>query len=147
VHNACVPDQLRRHDPAPCVQVDLRDGIETGFAVLKDIRGNTQFLLIPTVRISGIENAVILAPNAPNYFAMAWEARTYIDEARHRTLRRDDVGLVVNSIRSRTQDQLHIHVDCIRPEVREALREHELSIGSRWAPLDEYLFGHRYMAM
>jgi CDP-diacylglycerol pyrophosphatase len=147
VHDECVPNELHSHDPKPCVQVDLRDGIEKGFAVLKDIWGSTQCLLIPTAHVSGIESPIILAPDAPNYFADAWEARTYIDEALHRTLPRDDIGLAVNSAASRSQDQLHIHVDCIRPDVREALREHQASIGNRWAPLDVAFSGYHYVAM
>ena len=135
VHDECVSDQLQNQDPKPCVQVNLRDGIEKGFAILKDIRGATQVLLIPTARVPGIESPMILAPDAPNYFADAWEARTYIDEALHRTLPRDDFGLAINSAANRSQDQLHIHVDCIRPDVHEALREREASIGNRWAPL------------
>ncbi|MFZ0738900.1 MAG: CDP-diacylglycerol diphosphatase [Candidatus Acidiferrales bacterium] len=147
VHDECVPDQLHSRDPTPCVQVDLHDGIEKGFAILKDIRGATQFLLIPTARVSGIESPIILAPDAPNYFADAWEARTYIDEALHRTLPRDDIGLAINSAASRSQDQLHIHVDCIRPDLQEALREHEASIENRWEPLDVPFSGHHYVAM
>jgi CDP-diacylglycerol pyrophosphatase len=147
VHDECVPDQLHSHDPKPCVQVDLRDGIEKGFAILKDIWSDTQILVIPTARVSGIESPIILAPDAPNYFADAWEARTYIDEALHRTLPRDDIGLAINSAVSRSQDQLHIHVDCIRADLHEALREREASIGNRWAPLDVSFFGHTYGAM
>jgi CDP-diacylglycerol pyrophosphatase len=147
VHDECVPGQLHSHDPKPCVQVDFRDGIEKGFAILKDIRGATQILLIPTAHISGIESPIILAPNAPNYFADAWEARRYINVALHRTLPRDDVALAINSAAGRSQDQLHIHVDCIRPDVHQALREHEASIGNRWAPLDVAFSGHRYEAM
>ena len=56
VHDECVPEQLHSHDPRPCVEVDLRDGVEKGFAVLKDMRGATQFLLIPTARVPGIES-------------------------------------------------------------------------------------------
>jgi CDP-diacylglycerol pyrophosphatase len=147
VHEQCVPDQLHSHDPKPCVQVDVRGGIEKGFAILKDRRGTTQFLLIPTDSISGIESPIILAPAAPNYFADAWEARTYIDDTLHQTLPRDAIGLAINSTASRSQDQLHIHVDCIRPDLRAALREHTTSIGSRWAPLDVPLAAQHYMAI
>ena len=146
VHEGCVANQLRSHDPSPCIQVDLRDGVEKGFAILKDISGATQFLLIPTARISGIESPIILAPDGPNYFADAWEARTDIDEALHQTLPRDDIGLAINSAPGRSQDQLHIHVDCIRPDVHRALRDREASIGNRWAPLDVSFSGHRYEA-
>jgi CDP-diacylglycerol pyrophosphatase len=147
VHNECVPDQSQSHDPGACVQVDLSKGMENGFAILKDPMGATQVLLISTARISGIESPILLSPNAANYFADAWEARTYIDKALHQTLPRDDIGLAINSAASRTQDQLHIHVDCIRADVREALHQHEASIGNSWAPLNVFLSGRRYMAM
>src|SRR5580658_6070479 len=82
----CVPDQTLNHDPSPCAQVDLKDGSARGFVVLKDLRGETQFLLIPTLRISGIESPLVLAPDAVNYFAEAWEARSYVNQALRRTL-------------------------------------------------------------
>jgi CDP-diacylglycerol pyrophosphatase len=147
VHEECVPDQLHSNSPRPCVQVDLRDGVEKGFAVFKDMRGISQFLLIPTARVSGIESPAVRASESPNYFADAWEARTFIDDALHRTLPRDDVGLAINSIASRSQDQLHIHMDCIQPDLQKALREREAAIGNQWAPLDVPLYGHHYVAM
>ena len=64
VHNVCVPGQSLHHDPNPCLQVDLTGGIENGFAILRDPRGGTQFLLIPTTRISGIESPTVRGPNA-----------------------------------------------------------------------------------
>jgi CDP-diacylglycerol pyrophosphatase len=146
VNDECVPHELQEHDPTPCVRVDLDDGVGKGFAVLKDIRGNTQFLLIPTARIAGIESPAILAPDAPNYFAEAWDARTDIDAALGRPLPREDIGLAINSVVGRSQDQLHIHVDCVRPDVQSALREESAAIGDYWAPLDVPLSGHRYWA-
>lgn len=147
VHEECVPDQLRSHDPRPCVEVNLGEGIDNGFAVLKDMRGATQFLLIPTARVPGIETPALWAAGARNYFADAWEARKYIDEALDRTLPRDDVGLAINSVAGRSQDQLHIHVDCIRSDLQEALRQHQASIASQWTPLDVPFGGHRYLVM
>ena len=47
----CVPHMREAHAPAPCSIVNLA----TGYVVLKDIVGATQFLLMPTDRISGIE--------------------------------------------------------------------------------------------
>jgi len=147
VHNICVPGQSQLHDPKPCLQVDLNGGIESGFAILRDPRGGTQFLLIPTTRISGIESPIVRRPNAPNYFADAWEARTYINEALHRTLPRDGVGLAINSAVSRSQDQLHIHFSCIRADVLQALHKNEERIGDHWAPFNVSFSGHRYEAM
>ena len=54
VNGQCVPDQQDHDNPKPCAMVALQDGIERGYAVLKDLNGATQFLVIPTARISGI---------------------------------------------------------------------------------------------
>jgi hypothetical protein len=89
-------------------------------------------LLVPTIQISGIESPIVRGPNATNYFANAWEARTHIDDVLHLTLPRDDIGLAINSVVSRSQDQLHIHFSCIRADVWETLHEHERDIGNQW---------------
>jgi CDP-diacylglycerol pyrophosphatase len=147
VHNLCVPGQSQHHDPMPCLQVDLDGGIEGGFAILRDPREGVQFLLIPTTQIPGIESPIVRGPNATNYFANAWEVRTHIDDALHLTLPRDDIGLAINSVASRSQDQLHIHFSCIRADVLETVHEHEGNIGNQWAPFNVSLVGHRYIAM
>src|SRR5271169_3668763 len=72
VHDKCVPDQQQNDDPAPCAVVDQREGDAKGYAVLKDLVGATQYLLIPTARVPGIESPLLLAPEAPNCFADAW---------------------------------------------------------------------------
>jgi CDP-diacylglycerol pyrophosphatase len=147
VHNLCVPGQSEYHNPKPCLQVDLTGGIESGFAILRDPREGTQFLLVPTTRISGIESPIVRRPHATNYFADAWEVRSYINGALHQSLPRDGIGLAINSAVSRSQDQLHIHISCIRPDTLEALHKNEGKIGDHWAVLNAPLFGHYYMAM
>ena len=147
VGGMCVPDQTQHHDPKPCTAVDLREGDAHGFAILKDIRGETQFLLIPTARITGMESLEVLAPDAANYFASAWEARSYVEGALHRNLPPDDISLAINSLSSRSQDQLHIHIDCVRTEVYDAVHAAQGAIGSEWKPLPRPLFGHPYKAM
>ena len=147
VHGRCVPDQQANHRPAPCASVDLDQGEAGGYAVLKDRNGASQYLLIPTRRIAGIESPLLLAPGAPNYFAAAWAATGLVGARLHRALPRQDLSLAVNSVTGRTQDQLHIHVDCIAPDVRAALDRAEPDIGSRWQPLPTTLAGHRYRAI
>jgi CDP-diacylglycerol pyrophosphatase len=143
VGGQCVPDEQQNHSPKPCEQVDIAGG----YAVLKDSEGGTQFLLIPTTRVSGIESPVILAPNAPNYWEDAWHARRFVDERAHRQMPRDTISLAINSINGRTQNQLHIHVDCVRLDVEAALRDNASAIGINWAPFPVKLVGHDYMAM
>jgi CDP-diacylglycerol pyrophosphatase len=144
VIDQCVPDQVQHADPKPCASVDLKDG----YVILKDIRGRTQFLLIPTVRVTGIESPDLLTPGAPNYFAYAWGARGYVERAAGRALPRSAISLAINSAKARSQNQLHIHIDCIRPDVHRVLRRDLARIGGSWAPLTEPLVGgHYYRAM
>lgn len=141
-HDQCVPDQQQHGDPSPCAEVDLA----AGSVVLKDLVGKTQFLLIPTARITGIESPELLAPDAPDYFAAAWRARTFVERRAGQPLPRDLISLAVNSAVARTQNQLHIHVDCVRADVREALQRNVSKLGPTWTPFPEPLLGHGYLA-
>jgi CDP-diacylglycerol pyrophosphatase len=143
VNGQCIPDQQRHGDPAPCALVDR----PRGYAVLKDLVGATQFLLIPTERIDGIESPQILAPDAPNYLADAWRARSFVEQRAGRALPRDWLSLAINSAAERSQNQLHIHIDCVRADVRQALTAHAGDIGTTWAPFPVPLDGQRYRAM
>jgi CDP-diacylglycerol pyrophosphatase len=147
VHDQCVPDQEASSDPAPCSLVDLKAGKRRGYAVLKDLVGATQFLVIPTDRISGIESPTLLEPDATNYFAAAWHASSFVDARAGVDIPRDWMSLAVNSAVARTQNQVHIHVDCVRADVRESLSRHIADVGSDWAPFPEPLTGHPYLAM
>jgi CDP-diacylglycerol pyrophosphatase len=142
VDGQCAAHLREGGDPSPCVKLDPNPG--AGIAVLKDRNGIAQFLLIPTARLSGIENPELLFDNAPNYWVYAWQAKTFVEERLHKTLARDQVALAINSAYGRSQRQLHIHIDCIRPDVRDMLRRHIGEIGERWAPLGDSLAGHAY---
>jgi CDP-diacylglycerol pyrophosphatase len=143
VHDQCVPDQQQHGDPKPCAEVDVAGG----FAVLKDISGASQFLLIPTTEIGGIEDPSLLAPLARNYFAEAWQARGFVEKALGHAMPRDMLSLAINSASGRTQDQFHIHIDCIRADIRDALLRERPNIGWRWTLLKTPLAGHQYRAM
>jgi CDP-diacylglycerol pyrophosphatase len=147
VHGQCVPNQLARGDPKPCAAVDLKNGAEHGYAVLKDLHGPTQYLLIPTQRIVGIEDPALLAPDAANYFADAWNAHGFVEKALGHELPIDALSLAVNSKLARTQNQLHIHIDCIRPDVHATLNKLRAAISYAWTPLAEPVGGHGYWAM
>jgi CDP-diacylglycerol pyrophosphatase len=143
VGDRCIPDQQQNGSPKPCELVDL----VAGYAVLKDLVGDTQFLVIPTVRVSGIDSPEILAPNAPNYWEGAWQARGFVNARAHRELPRDVISLAINSVSGRTQDQLHIHVDCVRRDVQATLQKNAKDIGAHWTALPVKLSGHDYQAM
>jgi CDP-diacylglycerol pyrophosphatase len=142
-----VPHEQAERDPSPCSVVDLAQGAEKGFVVLKDIKGAAQFLLIPTARISGIEDPAILAPDATNYWDAAWQARYFVDERLHTSLPRDAVSLAINSSVGRSQDQLHIHIDCIRPDVRQALAANLGQVKGVWTQFPVPLAGQTYRSI
>jgi CDP-diacylglycerol pyrophosphatase len=146
VHDRCVPDEKHDGNPAPCAAVDLSQGEAGGSAVLKDRNGPYQYLLIPTSRVSGIESEAPYAADAPNYFAAAWAARGYVEKGLGQPLPREMLGLALNSRYARSQNQLHIHVDCLRPDVRAALQAQLPHIGDDWSRLPQPLAGDRYRA-
>ena len=140
VHDQCAASQAAKGVPAPCLAVNLAHGD----AVLKDRDGATQVLLIPTTRATGVESAALLAPAAPNYWWDAWQARSFVEKLAGKPIVRDDLALAVNSIDGRSQNQLHIHVDCIRPDVAAALENAVIPPGGAWTTVA--LAGHPYRA-
>jgi CDP-diacylglycerol pyrophosphatase len=144
VHDQCAPDQRARHDPSPCALVSIEDGEARGFAVLKDRAGVAQYLLMPTAKITGIEDPAILQPGAVNYFARAWDARGLVEDRLGRELARTRLSIAVNSIYGRSQDQLHLHIDCLDGAVGAALRDSEAPASGGWAGRTIVLKGHRY---
>jgi CDP-diacylglycerol pyrophosphatase len=119
INGLCVSNQQLTANPAPCSVVDSK----RGFAVLW--AGAAHYLLVPTAKISGIESDDLLAPAAPNYWAFAWQSRSFLNDTVGTTVPRSVVGLAINSAQARTQDQLHIHIGCMRRDVLAALRRFE----------------------
>jgi CDP-diacylglycerol pyrophosphatase len=143
VHDECSPHEEQDGDPAPCALVDAEDG----YALLKDLVGERQFLLFPTLQINGIESPILLEPGAKDYFADAWRARYLVEERAGRSLPPDWVSLAVNSMVARSQNQLHIHIDCLSADVHQSLAQHAGSIGPTWAPFAVPLAGAPYSAI
>jgi CDP-diacylglycerol pyrophosphatase len=147
VHDQCVPHQQANEGAAPCREVALPagpGGTDAGHVILKDRRGVLQFLLIPTRRSSGIDDPALLQPGAPPYWAQAWAARRYMDELRGQPVPRDVVSLTINSAAARSQDQLHIHISCVREDLRARLLAAQSQIGTTWQPLAGGWMGHPY---
>jgi CDP-diacylglycerol pyrophosphatase len=147
VHDQCVPNIYEHRDPAPCAQVDLGQGEDRGWVVFKDNVGERQYLLMPTAHITGIESPALLSPGATNYFGAAWQARAFVEQRAGGTVPRDWMSLAVNSAVSRSQNQLHIHIDCLRADVRDTLDSSAGRIGTTWAPFPIPLAGHTYWAV
>jgi CDP-diacylglycerol pyrophosphatase len=147
VQEQCLPHWLATHQPAPCNSVTLlgSSADAQGYAVLHDRKGGAHFLLIPTRTVGGIESPAARSASAPNYFDAAWKARGVLATAAGRSLPRTAIGLAVNQLSSRSQDQLHIHMSCLRPTTSQALRQDAAQVGPRWGPIE--VAGHSYYAM
>jgi CDP-diacylglycerol pyrophosphatase len=137
VQQQCVVNWTQKHDPAPCERVFLPDSNPegSGFAVLADRKGGAHYLLIPTQTMAGIESGELLDPDSPNYFAEAWDARDFLTKFVGHPVPRGAVGLAINTARSRTQDQFHVHIECLRQDVFDSLQASAEHVGGTWAPL------------
>ncbi|MDN0124866.1 CDP-diacylglycerol diphosphatase [Yersinia aleksiciae] len=141
VSQQCVPNMEANHDPKPCIEVDT----PAGFVVYKDIHGPLQYLLMPTAKISGIESPEILAANSPNYFLDAWQARHFMADKYGAPIDDADISLTINSKYGRSQNQLHIHISCLKPQVKTALAAHTADFSPQWQPLPGGLLGNDYL--
>jgi CDP-diacylglycerol pyrophosphatase len=146
VYGACVPHFEAGLGPKPCERVDLDGGVDQGVAILKDLVGVAQMLAIPTRRITGIEDPQMLAPNAPPVFAVAWAAKSLVEARLGRALPREAVGLAINSKWARSQEQLHVHVDCMAIPVMKALAEYASALDGVWRAMTVPLHGRIYFA-
>lgn len=142
VSEQCLPNQRTTGKPAPCVQVDEA----AGFVVMKDRNGPLQYLLMPSEKITGIESPRLLNAPTPDFFSLAWQARHFMAEKRGMPIDDSNISLAINSQWGRTQNQLHIHISCLLPEVKNQLRAIAGQLSYRWQPLPKKLRGHVYLA-
>ena len=147
VQTQCMENWSQHHLPAPCERIflpDLKTG-RSGYAVLADRKGGAHYLLIPTQTMAGLDGAELLDPDTPNYFAEAWHARDLLKAFVGHEVPRTAVGLAVNTAHARTQDQFHVHIECLRQDVAESLRQGAEQAADHWAPM--MVAGSTYQAM
>lgn len=142
VSKQCVPNQQRSGNPAPCLEVNLADG----YVLFDDRNGPYHDLLLPTDKISGIESADLLQQNIPNFFMQAWDRRGHLSHEAGKPIRDDYLSLAINSRYGRTQNQLHIHIACLRPEIYQTLNQQLPTLSADWKPLTVKINGHVYLA-
>jgi CDP-diacylglycerol pyrophosphatase len=147
VQTQCMENWAQHHLAAPCERIflpDLKTG-RSGYAVLADRKGGAHYLLVPTQTMAGTDSSELLDPDTPNYFAEAWHARDLLKNFVGHDVPRTDVGLAVNTAHARTQDQFHVHIECLRQDVAESLRLGAEQATDRWAPM--IVAGSTYQAM
>lgn len=130
----------------PCLSVDLGGQDHPGTAVLRAPGQPTHTVVMPTTAVVGVEAPQLQQSAGNAYWRAALAARSYVTDALAGKLTVEGVGLAVNSVGGRSQDQLHIHLDCIEPAVRVALQRHSQRVHSTWAAFPVPLHGSRYFA-
>ncbi|WP_282499120.1 CDP-diacylglycerol diphosphatase (plasmid) [Pantoea sp. SGAir0180] len=131
---------------APCQQVYLAKGEQQGFSVIQNPRYPYHFILVPTLLLSGIESPLLSYTTRTDYFGYAWLMRYRVMAAYGGTVPEDRLGMAVNSAWGRSQNQLHIHLTCLREDVYRQLQAERPYIQDDWHPLPDKLLTHTYYA-
>jgi CDP-diacylglycerol pyrophosphatase len=139
ISEKCVPGMATTGTPAPCEQVNTAQG----YVTLKDINGPLQYLLMPIEKITGMESPLILESATPNLFADAWQQRVLLAQKHGAPIADSALSLAINAQYGRTQNQLHIHISCLRPDVRQQLDTLAPRLNAQWQ--SEMLRKHRYL--
>ncbi|KGA33559.1 CDP-diacylglycerol diphosphatase [Pectobacterium odoriferum] len=142
VSEQCVPNQQRNGKPAPCLEVNLANG----YVLFDDRNGPYHDLLLPIDKISGIESSTLLQQGTPNFFEQAWANRSHLSREAGKPIRDDYLSLAINSRYGRTQNQLHIHIACLRPEIYQTLNQQFPTLSADWKTLPVKINGHVYLA-
>jgi len=97
---------------------------------------------MPIDDLSGIEAPALQGLAGVAIFQAAWAARAEAADPRGASVSK--IGLAINSPLSRSQDHMHIHLDCVRSAVQAALGTAD--IGETWSWLSPGLLRRRYIA-
>lgn len=130
----------------PCLTVDLGDKDRPGTAVLRAPGQSTHTVVMPTTAVVGLEAPELQQAAGNAYWKAALAARSYVVSALAGRLPVEQVGLAVNAENGRTQDQLHIHLDCIRSSVRASLQRHSHRLRETWIGFPGLLEGRSFLA-
>lgn len=151
LHKECVPNYSKTHNPKPCTMVVPRPGKnapDRGFVVIKDKRGKSQYLLLPMEKITGIEDAKLLAPGQINYFASAWVLAGYMfHKHAGKKATEDYTSVAVNSEYARSQNQLHLHVDCLSAKAHADLAKIAPQLSAKWSKKTYSISGAPFYVM
>lgn len=126
----------------PCLKVVENAAPLSSYAVLREPAASERTIFSPLAVIAGIEDPELLDPTSPNYFYLAWNERSLAVPSETAW---QNVGLAVNAAIFRTQDHLHIHMGCARPDVRSILSLADID-QNRFRRLRDRLEGQSYWA-
>ncbi|WP_149138928.1 CDP-diacylglycerol diphosphatase [Cupriavidus campinensis] len=117
VQARCLTAGAPRH--ADCAVVDR----DRGLVLYKDAVGASHYLVIPDHPVTGVEDPRVWTGTRPDGWAFGWEERQIVARAVGKPVPDTLIGLAVNSRASRSQDQLHIHLDCISGAAQKFLSQ------------------------
>ncbi|MET9468467.1 CDP-diacylglycerol diphosphatase [Streptomyces sp. NPDC006544] len=101
-------------NPGPCLEVEKQWGVMAGRK-----GSTTDFQLVPTERLKGIECPKIWSSTAADYWTAAQS------RIPHYFKNPGTAGLGINSKQARRQDQLHIHMSHFAPEALRDLQGYD----------------------
>lgn len=142
VSQQCVPGQQLRGYPQPCKAVNVSEG----YVVMKDRKGPIHDLLMPIEKLTGIEEFAGRGTSS-NFFADAWAHALDPKNGIGNPSYNSTIALAVNSQHGRSQNQLHVHIACLKEEISSQLPQILKDIGSDWSPLPATILGHHYIAL
>lgn len=87
---------------------------------------------MPIEKITGMESSIILEPTTPNLFAAAWQQRSLLAKKRGEPIADSALSLAINAQYGRSQNQLHIHISCLRPDVRQQIDNLSARLNDQW---------------
>lgn len=88
------------------------------FVIIKDNNPKkpVAYLLMPSIKVTGIEDPLVSKAPVVDFWEFAWsQSRKFPGKPAAST------ALAINSVHGRDQNQLHIHISCIRADVKKAL--------------------------
>jgi len=138
----CAPNARLTGFATPCRQVVG----DPGFAVLRAPGERQHFILVPLRPLRGLESPALWQPGQPNWFGLAWRQRWYLSAWGQAAVADERIALALNAPSGRSQDQLHVHLACLRPELRRQLQRLAPGLDEHWRVLPEALAGSRYQA-
>jgi CDP-diacylglycerol pyrophosphatase len=131
IHSVCVPISYFGLS-YPCLSVNRREGY---VLIRSPIRGMIDVLVSPTTKIQGLESKELLSTEAPNIWLSAWKERSRLNALSSRQLSPTQIMMAVNSKATRSQDQLHLHLGCVRRGVREFFQSQTIPETQTWIPV------------
>ncbi|MBO0792214.1 MAG: CDP-diacylglycerol diphosphatase [Ktedonobacteraceae bacterium] len=107
----CVDSQ---YDPRHCTRIDPKQGY-----ALSPALASTPDLFVATECISGIECEILVKRDTPNYWNLAWTK--FASSLGPHAAMAINAKHTKSGTRTRTHDQLHIHLSCIDLKLTQAL--------------------------